>query len=390
MLESINDGIKELMIIEPFYGLLALGVEKHFSDLVPTAAVSLNKDRLSFNLHFNKDLWDRLEDPHKVGILHHELLHLAEFHLFDMDWYDDKDLANIAMDMRINQYIPPANLPDWVIKLDSFPPAVYAPFLSSREYYELLKKDLPNNEQLQSLLAAIKADQANVCWHKTWEMPDNIDDNMKDLFQKQLEYQIMDIYENYANKNMGFFPGSIQERLKKLLEKVKPVTDWTKVVRRFGCNSIKTNTRSVRSKINARYPDNPAIKVYEQKGLLVIIDTSGSMPTQLLVKLFAQIDYISKLGIDVYVAQCDTRLHDVSLYDRNFNKDIKIYGRGDTDFTDAISLLNTDKRFNGAVFFTDGYGNYAVNPKKPLLWLVTPGGSTASLKHGHTLVIEEI
>ena len=51
----------------------------------------------------------------------HELLHIAFNHLTTFDLFKDKELANIAMDMEINQYIDKTWLPKGGIDINDYP-----------------------------------------------------------------------------------------------------------------------------------------------------------------------------------------------------------------------------------------------------------------------------
>ena len=108
-LESLAKTSKNLMLKEPFYGLLLMALNKTFTDKVPTAGVALKG--INYQLYINTDFWDRINADERYGILKHELLHIAFFHLVNYDKYENKKLLNIAMDMEINQYIASMYLP---------------------------------------------------------------------------------------------------------------------------------------------------------------------------------------------------------------------------------------------------------------------------------------
>lgn len=381
--KSIEWGIKELMVVEPFYGLFAIGVHKEFSERVPTACVAADPKLLSFNLFVNPKFWESINDNVKVGIIHHEMLHLAEFHLFVLHEYEDKELANIAMDMRINQYIPKQNQWDKMIQLDSFPPFVFPPFLSSREYYDLLKNAQNQSPSLNGLLNAMKGGKNTPCWHDLWEQVGGgegdgdgewgeMSESLRELYKAQIGHQLKEIYENYLNKNQGLVPGNLQEIIKNLYKEIKPIFNWSEIVRRFGSHSIISESKTSRSKLNPRYPDQPAIKIIDRKSMLVGIDTSGSMPTTELSDFLAQVEFLSRMNIDIDLLQCDAAIRDVRTYKRGM--DVQIFGRGGTVFDPVIKLLNETKKYNGLVFFTDGAGTRTIIPKKPCLWVISSNG----------------
>ena len=77
--ETLAKASKELMLKEPFYGLLLLSLNKIWSEkMVPTAGVCLKG--INYELAINPVFWESLPPIQKVGILKHELLHIAFFH----------------------------------------------------------------------------------------------------------------------------------------------------------------------------------------------------------------------------------------------------------------------------------------------------------------------
>jgi len=74
-----------------------------------TAGVS--KHNINVQLAINPVFWEHLSSEYRVGILKHEILHVAFQHLLLRDSYTNKKLFNIAADLEINQYIDRAYLP---------------------------------------------------------------------------------------------------------------------------------------------------------------------------------------------------------------------------------------------------------------------------------------
>jgi len=95
--DSLAKASKELMLKEPFYGLFLISLNKVWENRVPTAGVS--KNNINYQLSINEKFWEALSHVHHIGLLKHELLHIAFFHLTMHDNFADKELANIAMDL---------------------------------------------------------------------------------------------------------------------------------------------------------------------------------------------------------------------------------------------------------------------------------------------------
>lgn len=101
--DSLSKTSKSLMLKEPYYGFFLLMLHKAWSDKVPTACVS--KHGINFQLTIGEKFWTDLSEEHRLGLLKHELLHIAFKHLTTFTMFSDHKMANIAMDMEINQYI---------------------------------------------------------------------------------------------------------------------------------------------------------------------------------------------------------------------------------------------------------------------------------------------
>lgn len=90
---------KELLIIQPFYGLFLLNLRKEIVDNnhpVKTAAVGPNG--INFTLYVNNDFWNKLIDLEQLAVLQHELMHICFMHLTEDFKCDNPHNMNIAMD----------------------------------------------------------------------------------------------------------------------------------------------------------------------------------------------------------------------------------------------------------------------------------------------------
>ena len=94
--ESLSKTSKDLMLKEPYYGLFLIMLNKLWSGRIPTAGVS--KNNINYQLVINPIFWEELSEEHRLGLLKHELLHIAFNHLNFYFSFSDKKLANIAMD----------------------------------------------------------------------------------------------------------------------------------------------------------------------------------------------------------------------------------------------------------------------------------------------------
>ena len=101
-MKLISDAIKKLMMQSPYYGLFLSGLKKEYTDQIDTAGVCL--DGIDYKLLVNKKFFEKLTQEQRMGVLHHECLHLVFFHVIDgKSLYlpmadNDFNLLNVAMD----------------------------------------------------------------------------------------------------------------------------------------------------------------------------------------------------------------------------------------------------------------------------------------------------
>lgn len=126
-----------------------------------------------------------------------------------------------------------------------------------------------------------------------------------------------------------------------------------------------------------RYGTLPGTKVRPHRRLLVAIDTSGSISDRDLSDFFAEIYGIWRGGAEVLVAECDCELQRVWIFDGELPR--AVCGRGGTSFEPVFRWLDADdRRFDGLVYLTDGYGPpVQTAPRCAVLWVLARGCTAA-------------
>ena len=103
---NLNMHTARLLMREPFFAALSRRIDKIASTAIPTAGVRVNPDSAQFEMLYNPEFFDQLEDSHKQGILMHEFYHLIFEHVTNRKPVDGiKRIDNIAMDLSINCHI---------------------------------------------------------------------------------------------------------------------------------------------------------------------------------------------------------------------------------------------------------------------------------------------
>ncbi len=289
-------------------------------------------------------------------------MHIVFDHLNLRDEFADKRLFNIAADCELNQYITPSYLPDGAILPSTFPNLQLERKAGTNYYYNMLL-DNQDDPDVQNMMG--QGDDM----HGTWNEFDNLSESEKKLLKSQAEYQLKEAAEECL-KSRGQLPGEIAHIYKRITEVTPSKFNWRAYLRRFAGNSYIVETKLSRKKLNKRYPDAPGMKFKPKKHILVAIDTSGSVSNDELVEFFNEIRHIHKTGTEITVLQCDTQINSIEKY--NPKKDVKVQGRGGTEFNPVLEYYNKNtKKFTCLVYLTDGECYTDITPRGKMLWVIS-------------------
>ena len=373
--ETLGKASKELMWKEPFYGFFLLMLNKVWNNKVPTAGVS--KHNINYQLAINEDFWNSLSENHRIGLLKHELLHIAYFHLSMYFNFPDKRLANIAMDMEINQYIDHEYLPEGGIDIDNYTELNLDRKAGCRYYYQMLKQAKDEKDKngtsgcpnFDNLCDQMDNGSDGLPDHSTWEEFEELTEAEQKLMQKQMDTLLQNASEQ-TEKKRGTVPGHIKDHLIEISRLEPPKFNWKKYMRRFTGASTKVYTKKIRRKENRRYSENPGLKIKMKQHMLLGIDTSGSVSDSELQEFMNEITHIYKCGVDVTIIQCDTTIRSIEPF--NPKKEFKVHGRGGTEFDPVLEYYNANlQKYTSLVYFTDGECSTSVKPKGNTLWVLS-------------------
>ena len=423
--KSLAKVCKDLMLKQPFYGIYLLMLDKKFSTTIPTACV--RKLGINYQLLFGEKFWNSLTHEWKIGIVHHELLHLCFFHLLRHSEFENQEMANLAMDMEINQYIDIPYLPaknmnreDFKTKYDPIAKDLVTKLLAGEitkaEYQEQILQIPPRGvyiedytemnletkkgtryyydkfmeaqkEKQQSAGRGEKSEsggegtsgcdatdeileqmEKNIpvpCDHD-WKEFDGLSDTEKKLLGSQIDHHLKEIATSL--KNRGTVPGEMKEYVDSLFVVTPPKFNWKAYLRRFFGGSYKTYTVLQRRKPNKRFEDNPGIKVKDRNHILVGIDTSGSVSSNELEEFLNEIHHIFKAGTDVTICQFDSNIQSIETF--NPKAEFIFQGRGGTDFSPVVEYANANiRKYTSLCVFTDGEAPAPEKCRIPTLWV---------------------
>lgn len=367
----------------PFYASIILNLKRVITKQIPTLAVGLNQKDMTFSLLVNEDFLSSLKEKEREAVLIHECLHIIHMHLLQP--WQHKQIANIAMDMCINQYINglPKDCVDINDYNNTFPKRQLKKEETALYYYNELMKLQQDMDSVISQLNYGKGIKEIDDHNLFTEDSTGISKEQA----KQLIEQV--VKEAKQNNQWGSLPAGVQRACEKALE---PQVDWRQELRRFVGESIVINREPSRKKYNRRYGfDQPGAKVVRGAEVLVVIDTSGSIGDDLLGKFLAEINGISQYASVKYM-DCDADIHSYEKWSKH--KKYSMKGGGGTSFVPPF-LAISEKKWNGAkvtrpncvIYLTDGYGDFPspMLAKMPTTWVIctdvkSPVGKTIHIK----------
>ncbi len=365
---------KKLIIKEPFWGLFMVGLNKTYSTLVPTLGV--RKLGIGVELLINKDFWNTLSDTEQMAVLLHELHHISLGHIFMSSDFSNHEKFNIAADAEVNCYIK--GLPDGHIDVHKLG---LPEKMGVKWYYNHLPQ-FDNNNSSGSLESKLIDD------HSNWEDFSNVPDIQKELIQNQIDTQLKQAAELTIKQN-GTIPGCLKDIIKILLTEKPRIYNWKSHFRRMLGTAIDVSFKKTYQRESKRFNKTPGIKLKRKVHILVAIDTSGSIHNTELLDFFNEIHHIYKTKAKITIIECDSKIQ--SIWEYKGSQEIKITGRGGTDFKPAIDYYRDNiKEYSMFVFFTDGYApidNLNV-PNNNMLWLITSNGRKQEYP-GKTVYIPE-
>jgi predicted metal-dependent peptidase len=183
--------------------------------------------------------------------------------------------------------------------------------------------------------------------------------------------------------------GSLGGDLKALIEStLVSKQNFRAILSQFRATILSTKRHLTRMRPNRRYGFDAMGSQYAYSTrLLVAVDVSGSVPDEDIKKFLAVINRFFKQGIEqIEVIEFDSRITtEKPMLLKQATGNIRVTGRGGTDFQPAIDFYYEHEEYDGLVFLTDGYAPVPKLPDdkrhKPLAWILTTnGGNEDNLK----------
>ena len=382
---DLNLTCKNLMFSNMFYGLVLLNLQKEWSDKVPTAGVGLNG--INYKLYINPEFWKTLNKDQKIGLITHELMHIVFFHLTDYKHLKDADLANIAMDIEINQKIEDKQLPEGGCTLDKFEQYGLLPNEGTNIYYKKLLQEKEKQQQdkgrvgsngLKDLLENGNTTLNNkdtTLPNHDWGELENLSESEQKLVNRQLAKVLSEVAEQ-VKKARGAVPHEVEQLIDKYTKIEPPKFNWKAYLRRFIGNSIETTVRKTKRKQSKRFEHDFGIRIHERSHILIGIDSSASVSNEEIMEFLNEIKHMHKTGNQFTIIFADTQMQEPFRY--NPKKEIVIKQRGGTDFNPVVDYYHQHRNnFSTLIYLTDGEAPLPDNPVKNMLWVLSERSSPA-------------
>lgn len=373
--------ISVLLSEEPFYGHIIASLVKIESEKVPTLGVALQNGKVY--LLYNPKFYDSLKQfVHKKGVIKHEVLHVVLKHL-TRDDLDDHKVANIAMDLVINQLVGRENLPSddkhYGQYVEDFQKRYGADKFPLNEttdfYYHQLKKLKDKGEDL--------GEEYDHHWQvmggdgESMKPIDKLSEAEKTLIDAQAR-ELIERARTQSPEGWSKLPGNIRGMFEALLEKNKPQLPWKVILKRFVAKAMSSSTRFTMKRFSKRFGTRPGLKKEPQLHLCLALDSSGSVSDEQFAQFLGEVDAIVRRGkAQVTVADCDCGVQAVYPYKKGM--ELKRTGYGGTSFDPVFQWISENKltrKFDAVIYLTDGYASPpSIRVNLPTLFVITTDGA---------------
>jgi predicted metal-dependent peptidase len=140
----------------------------------------------------------------------------------------------------------------------------------------------------------------------------------------------------------------------------------------------------------------PSPRTYAPSGVVLAIDTSGSMDNSTLAAILSELRaFASTFSCEFTVIEADAYIQRVievqAGTDERMPEQMEFRGRGGTDFRPVFEWIQENRDFAQTIliYFTDGFGSYPKSePRFPVLWLLTGRAiSSEKVPFGQSIIL---
>lgn len=385
MASTFDKAKVRIVIKDPFFASLLLGMEIVETEVKPDGSALWLAATDSKTLWFNTTNADKLPLDECVGLIKHELMHVALLHNFRVGGRDRKR-ANQAMDYVINDIIlhEGGALPEG---------GCHVPGANHRDKaWEELYKDMPPQPQDKGSGSGSGDGEGD-----GKGQGDPFDGDVLPAPDQSAEAQQAAVGRvvkaAQVAKAMGKLPAHIASALGEILD---PKVPWEQELAEFLTEVSQNDFTFARPNRRFVYQDLYLPSAYSQDAmgrLAVVLDTSGSVSDRELQQFAGEVvgAIEGTLPLSLAVIYCDAAVAHVDYFDEPTADDVKTslhrHGGGGTDMTVALDWIEEEMDdVKAAIVFTDGGTPFGPEREFPVLWAISVKGITADT--GRTIHVD--
>ncbi len=365
-----------LLMTNPFFSFLTFKLTVKEDPKCPTMGV----DRLG-NMFFNSDFVTSLTDQELIGVICHEVMHVALMHLNFLG-SRNPTIANIAQDIVINDilienhfYLPKGGIipTNHEVSIPGGKKPIIIKEINRKGWQQIYNE----------LISQLPPDQKNPGFdvHIYGSDPGSEEGKKEEAQAEKMGMTEQDLQqalnEAYAHAKMQ---GHAPCGLDRLIEELNyPTLPWRQMLQKFIIRELPFDFSFMRPsrKSVATGVYMPSV-TREQLEIAIGVDTSGSMSTDDLKECVSEVMGILKAydNVTLNILACDTEVHVAE--NIKSEEDLAKFnwkGGGGTDFIPVFKWIEENKPMTKLlIFFTDGYGDFPESTQLHTLWCITDGG----------------
>lgn len=393
---AISDARMSLMLDAPFYGAIALR-------LVTVANATISQGTAATDGHslfYNPEWINTLAPKALVGLIAHEVMHIAMKHTLRREGRNPRDW-NIACDHAINNDLRDCGyeLPD-----DGFCDRDYRGW-SAEDIYphvERPKREVtpqpvcggagvpePGDDGEPKVAVPVQSDEDA----ESEKLPAGAVLDSPDPVADEAALDGIIIEATMCAKAAGNMPAHLGKLVNSL---TRAKVNFADLLAEF--ITRHTDSDYSMAQANRRYLQAgvylPALRTQDAAPeIAFFIDNSGSIDTdQLSLAVNALEDCIQQVQPErVHVIACDTEVNLRATFERGEPIKIDVHHGGGTDFNPPFAQLEREGIEPAcALYFTDGCGSWPEKePPYPVLWMMT-GGYHATPPFGQVIQVDQV
>jgi predicted metal-dependent peptidase len=399
--QRISQIIEKWYVIDPLFFAVWTTHELHIAPNIQTIRVGQGR------IEYNPSFIENLDNQRLEQVLQFEVMRIILKHPY-LRRKENQSVAYLASNITLQEYLDTSL--DFPKAKAVFQTTEYENKYFEFYYYKLL--ELADEESIMSQSTQGGASgQRQECHQRTQEedSTDGQDEQERELinekpqdtlektettedlahytdpqmsgFENTSLWEANEYYTNQINdkiqsalegESWGRIPNRVQARI---LATLKPKINYRQILRSFKASIISVNRILTRMKPSRRYG---FLYLGSRRDfctkLLFAVDVSGSVTLSDIRKAFSIINQLFKYGIQsIDVLQFDCEIKDKLLSLKKAKSEIKVIGRGGTDFQPVINYIDKKREYDGLIIFTDGFAPIPFGPQKnrrtKILWL---------------------